>query len=95
MRRFCSARSRTPAAGRGSPSAPASPRSGNAFATHRVGDGQDIRTEQVLGHPGVSTIRAREDRPRRTPGPESKGPDDERRGWFAVGIGRKTSQESG
>ena len=43
----------------------------------------------------MQPIPAGEDLPNRTQGAESKGPEDERRGWFAVGIGHKTSQESG
>ena len=42
----------------------------------------------------MQPIPAGEDLPSRTQGAESKGPEDERRGWFAVGIGHKTSQES-
>jgi hypothetical protein len=39
-------------------------------------------------------ISAGDDPPTRMEGAELKGPEDERRGWFAVGIGHKTSQES-
>ena len=42
----------------------------------------------------MQPIPAGEDLPSRTQGAESKGPEDERLGWFAVGIATKTSQES-
>jgi hypothetical protein len=42
----------------------------------------------------LPSIPAGEDLPNRAQGAESRGPEDQRRRWFAVGIDHKTSQES-